>query len=104
MQSTDSLKPTEFWWPSPEAFDDLTVEDNEEGFTLDAPDNTECGEWLAYWNQTPEHIELFTEEFIKCLQNHIDTTLEQHGQTEELFDEQQRDSEQAENVGTGSQS
>ena len=95
MQSTDSLKPTEFWWPSPEAFDDLTVEDNEEGFTLDAPDNTECGEWLAYWNRTPEHIELFTEEFTKCLQNHIDTTLEQHGQTKEFTDGQQRDSEQA---------
>ena len=86
MQSTDSLKPTEFWWPSPEAFDDLTVEDNEEGFTLDAPDNTECGEWLAYWNQSSEHIELFTEELTKCLQNHIDTTLEQYGQTQEFTD------------------
>ena len=103
MQSTTSQKPTEFWWPSPEAFDDLTVEDNEEGFTLDAPDDTECGEWLAYWNQTPDHIECFTEEFTKVLTNHANTILEQHGQTEELFDEQQRDSKQAENVGTGSQ-
>ena len=31
---------TEFFWPSPEAFDDLTVEDAEEGFTLIAPDDT----------------------------------------------------------------
>ena len=77
MQSTDSLKLTEFWWPSPEAFDDLIVEDSEEGFTLDAPEYTECGDWLAYWNQSPDHIELFTEEFTKVLTNHIDTTLEQ---------------------------
>jgi hypothetical protein len=95
MQSTDSLKPTEFWWPSPEAFDDLTVEDAEEGFTLEAPDDTECGEWLAYWNQSSEHIELFTEEFTKCLQNHIDTTLEEHGQTQDISDGLHQDGEQA---------
>ena len=63
---------TEFFWPSPDAFEDLTVEDTEEGFTLTAPDETECGEWLAYWNQSPEHIELFTEEFIKTLTSHIE--------------------------------
>ena len=101
MQSTDSLKPTEFFWPSPEAFDDLTVEDAEEGFTLEAPDDTECGEWLAYWNQTPDHIECFTEAFNESLRNYLATI---DGQTEELTDGQQRDPEQAENVGTGSQS
>ena len=100
MQSTDSLKPTEFWWPSPEAFDDLTVEDAEEGFTLEAPDDTECGEWLAYWNQTPDHIELFTEAFTETLRNHLATI---DGQTQELTYGQQRDPEQAEDVGTGSQ-
>jgi hypothetical protein len=100
MQSTDSLKPTEFWWPSPEAFENLTVEDTEEGFALEAPDDTECGEWLAYWNQTPDHIECFTETFNETLRNYLATI---DGQTEELFDEQQRDSKQAENVGTGSQ-
>ena len=78
MQSTDSLKPTDFFWPSPEAFDDLIVEETEEGFTLTAPDDTECGEWLGYWNQTPEHLELFTEEFIKTLTSHIETI---NGQT-----------------------
>jgi hypothetical protein len=100
MQSTDSLKPTEFWWPNPGAFDDLTVEDTEEGFALEAPDDTECGEWLAYWNQTPDHIECFTEAFTENLRNYLATI---DGQTEELFDEQQRDPEQAKNVGTGSQ-
>ena len=54
MQSTGSLKPTEFWWPSPEAFENLTVEDADEGFTFDAPDDSECGEWLAFWSQSPE--------------------------------------------------
>jgi hypothetical protein len=91
---------TEFWWPSPEAFDDLTVEDAEEGFTLEAPDDTECGEWLAYWNQTPDHVECFTEAFTENLRNYLETI---DGQTEELTNGQQRDSEQAEDVGTGSQ-
>jgi hypothetical protein len=95
MQSTDYLKPTEFFWPSPEAFDDLTVEDAEEGFTLTAPDDSECGEWLAYWNQSPEHLELFTEEFTQALKNNLDSILGQDGQTENLTDGQQCNSEQA---------
>ena len=103
MQSTDSPKPTEFWWPSPEAFDDLTVEDTEEGFTLEAPDDTECGEWLAHWNQSPEHVELFTEEFTKCLQTHIDTTLEENGETQIVSNGLHEDGVEAENVSTGSQ-
>ena len=86
---------TEFFWPSPEAFDDLTVEDAGEGFTLIAPDDTECGEWLAHWNQSPEHIELFTEAFTEALTNNIDNILDQHGQTPELTDGQQCDPEQA---------
>ena len=94
MQSTDSLKPTEFWWPNPGAFDDLTVEDTEGGFTLEAPDDTECGEWLAHWNQSPEHIELFTEAFTQALKNNLDF-LEEHGQTEELPDRLHQDGEQA---------
>ena len=93
----------EFFWPSPDAFEDLTVEDTDEGFTLTAPDDTECGEWLAHWNQSPEHIELFTEAFTEALTNNIDNILEQHGQTQELTDGQQCDPEQAEYVGSGSQ-
>ena len=94
MQSTDSLKPTEFWWPNPGAFDDLTVEDTEGGFTLEAPDDTECGEWLAHWNQSPEHVECFTEAFTQALKNNLDF-LEEHGQTEELPDRLHQDGEQA---------
>ena len=94
---------TEFFWPSPEAFDDLTVEDADEGFTLIAPDETECGEWLAHWNQSPEHIELFTEAFTQALKNNLYNILEQDGQTQELTDGQQCDPEQAEDVSSGSQ-
>jgi hypothetical protein len=92
MQSTDSLKLTEFWWPSTEAFDDLTVEEAEEGFTLIAPDDTECGEWLAYWNQSPEHIECFTEAFTENLRNHLDSI---DGKTQDIPDGQHQDGEQA---------
>ena len=104
MPSTDSLKPTEFWWPSPEAFDDLTVEGTEEGFTLDAPDDTECGEWLAYWDQSSEHIKLFTEVVTKSLLNHVNTISEQHGQTEKLSDRLHEDGVKTEDVSAGSQS
>jgi hypothetical protein len=102
MQSTTSQKPTEFWWPSPEAFEDLKVEDTETGFTLEAPDNSECGDWLAYWNQTEEHHELFEKEFIKCLKNYIDTTLKEHGKTEGITDLDQENREQTEDDVTGS--
>ena len=99
MQLTNSLKPTDFWWPSPAAFDDLDVEEVEEGFTLSAPDDSECGEWLAFWNQSPEHLELFTKEFTKNLLNYLE---EINGQTERLPDGGQSDPKQAENVGAGS--
>ena len=104
MQSTDSLKPTEFWWPDPSAFDDLTVEDAEEGFTLTAPDDTECGEWLAYWNRSPEHLELFTEAFTQALKNNIDTTLEKHGQTQVVSNGLHEDGVKTEDVSAGPQS
>lgn len=102
MQSTDSQKPTEFWWPNPDAFEDLTVEDAEEGFTFDAPDDSECGEWLAFWNQSPEHLELFTEVVTKSLLNHANTILEQHGQTKEFTDGLHEDGVKTEDVSTGS--
>ena len=103
MQSTDSPKPTEFFWPSPEAFDDLTVEVTDEGFTLTAPDDTECGEWLAHWDQSPEHIELFTEEFTKVLKNYADFILEEHGQTQSISNGLHEDGEQTQDVCAGSQ-
>jgi len=80
-----------FWWPSLEALKDLTVEDAEEGFTLIAPDGTECAEWLAYWNQSPEHIELFTKEFINAIKNSLDSILEENGQTKKLTDRDYED-------------
>ena len=103
MQLTDSPKPTEFWWPDPSAFEDLTVEDAEQGFTLIAPDDTECGEWLAHWNQSPEHIELFTEAFTQALKNNIDTTLEKHGQTQSISNGVHENGEQTQDVCAGSQ-
>ena len=92
MQLTDSPKPTEFWWPSPEAFDDLTVEDAEEGFTLIAPDDTECGEWLAHWNQSPDHIECFTEAFTENLRSYLEFI---DGQTQSVSNRIHEDGEQA---------
>lgn len=90
MQSTTSQKHTDLrmWWPSPEAFDDLVVEDAEHGFDLSAPDATECGEWLSFWNQDEEHHTFFEQEFIQVLKNYAESILEHHGQTEAIADEQ----------------
>ena len=91
----------EFFWPSPEAFDDLTVEDTDEGFTLTAPDDSECGEWLAYWNQSSEHLELFTEAFTETLTSYLETI---NGKNEVLPDGSQSDPSKAQDVSAGSQS
>lgn len=63
----------QIWWPSPEALDDLTVEDSEEGFSLSAPDNTECAAWLAYYNQTEELREQFNREFLAAITDYVKT-------------------------------
>jgi hypothetical protein len=89
------------WWPSPEAFEDLTVEDAEHGFDLSAPDDTECGEWLAYWAQDEEHHKVFEEEFTAVIRDYANQILESNGKDEELPDGSQSDREQAEDVGTG---
>jgi hypothetical protein len=78
----------EFWWPTPSAFDDLVVEENEQGFTLSAPDDTECGEWLAHWNQSEEHQEIFNQAFTDVLMDHIKTLETENGKTEAISDEQ----------------
>jgi hypothetical protein len=80
--------PIEMWWPSPEAFEDLTVEDAKRGFDLLAPDDTECGEWLAYWNQDEAHRALFEKEFTSVLLNYANKVLEANGETQVQFDEQ----------------
>jgi hypothetical protein len=84
MQSTNSEKLTEFWWPRPEAFQDLTVEDTEEGFTLSAPDNTECAEWLTYWDQDEAHRKFFKDMFIQVLTDQANKTLETHGENQSI--------------------
>ena len=89
----------EFFWPSPDAFEDLTVEDTEEGFTLTAPDDSECGEWLDYWNQSPEHLELFTEALTKSLTSYIETI---DGKSK-ISDRVHSDSVQTQDVSTGPQ-
>lgn len=65
------METTEIWWPSPEALNDLVVEDSEEGFTLSAADGTECANWLGYYNQTKELQEQFTAAFTEALMNYI---------------------------------
>lgn len=67
------------WWPSPEALRDLTVEDAEGGFTLSAPDGTECAAWLGHYNQTDELREQFNRAFVACLAQHLER-LENGGQ------------------------
>jgi len=72
MQSTNSPKPTDFWWLSLEAFDDITVEDTEEGFSLSAPDESEAGKWLAHYNSTEELHAQFTQELTKSLMDQLE--------------------------------
>lgn len=88
---TEELR--EIWWPSPEAFDDLTVEDAEHGFTLSAPEGTECAAWLDYYNQTDELLEQFNRAFTACLKQHLER-LENGGQ-EQVPDGGEADREQA---------
>ena len=95
---------SEWWWPSPEAFNDLGVTDIEEGWQLSAPDDTELAEWLSYWSQSEEHHALFQANFLQALTDHAHFALddlEQHGKNEVLPDGSQSDREQAEDVGTG---
>jgi hypothetical protein len=95
MQSTNSEKLTEFWWPHSEAFQDLTVEDTEEGFTLSAPDDTECAEWLSYWDQDEAHRKFFEDTFIQVLTDQANKTLETHGENQSIPVGSPCDSEQA---------
>ena len=70
-----------FWWPSPDAFDDLVVEDTEEGLLLSAPDGTLCSDWLAFWSESPEREAIFSQEFQKVLLNHLKTLTEKDGES-----------------------
>ena len=100
MQSTNSLTPSDldWWWPSPESFDALTVTETDEGWELSAPDETELGIWLSYWSETKERHTLFQSMFVQALEKHAHTViddLENHGKNENLPDGRDPDSEQA---------
>ena len=97
--------PAEWWWPSPEAFKDLTVTDNETGWELSAPDDSELGEWLSFWGQSEEHHKLFQAVFLKALTDHANFViddLEKNGKNEGKPDEQGSDREQAKEERAGS--
>jgi len=78
----------EFWWPSSNALNDLVVEEAESGFTLSAPNDTECGEWLAHWNQSKEHQKIFNEAFTDVLGDYIKILETENGKTEAISNEQ----------------
>jgi hypothetical protein len=96
--------PTEIWWPHPSAFDDLTVEfeDTEEGGSvihLSAPDGSVCGDWLAYFQETPERQAAFEREFMRTLLEHAQRVT--NGETERLPDEQTGNHSGGEEDGAG---
>ena len=82
---------SEIWWPTPSALDDLQVEfeDTEDGGSLihlSAEDGTECAEWLAYFQETPERQATFERELLKSLLQHAQRVID--GQSEGLTDQQ----------------
>ena len=87
----DYANPTEIWWPHPSALDDLTVSftDNEDGSStchLDAPDGTECADWLSYFNETEERRAAFERAFMQSLLDQI--AMLENGKVQGLSDEQ----------------
>jgi len=106
MQSTTSPKLSEdsFWWPHPDAFNDLTVSDIDDGWQLSAPDDTELAAWINYWSQDEEHHALFQTVFVRALTEHanfvLDSLEEQHGKAE-ITDGRQCNPEQAEDELAG---
>ena len=89
------------WWPHPDSFQDLEVTENEEGWQLSAPDETELGAWLSYWSQDEEHHTFFEQEFIQTLLNHADFTLGKHGEDQILPDGDQSNREKAQVLSSG---
>jgi hypothetical protein len=83
------------WWPSPEAIKDLFIEDTEEGFTLSAPDDTECGAWLQYWGQTQEHEKIFERAFVEMLSSYLKQLENENGKDEEFPDRESKNRIQA---------
>ena len=93
-QSCPTYNQSEIWWPKPSALDDLQVEfeDTEDGGSLihlSAEDGTECAEWLAYFQETPERQATFERELLKSLLQHAQRVID--GQTEGLPNGEERD-------------
>jgi hypothetical protein len=97
MQSTTSPIPTEeFWWPHPDALNDLSVDWGEgtDSLSLEAPDDTQCGEWLDYWSATEERKDVFESAFLTALLNYIkekengESTLTDGQQTDQVDTEE----------------
>ena len=78
----------EMWWPHPDALQDLKVTDTETGWQLEAPDDSELGNWLGYWNQDEDHHTFFEAEFIAALLEHVKTLNTENGKAEAVSDEQ----------------
>ena len=86
------------WWPHPSALDDLSVTETKNGFELDAPVGTECGDWLDYFNETEERREVFQEAFIQMLKDYIQLL---DGQNQVQPDEQDQDRSGCQEDGSG---
>lgn len=92
--NSEKLTDLTMWWPSPEALNDLTITDIDNGWQLSAPDDTELASWLNYWDQDEEHQEFFNVEFVSALLSHLER-IETHGKNEDLPLGVQCDREQA---------
>lgn len=91
--------PTAIWWPHPSAFDDLTVEETENGFEFSAPEGTECADWLAYFSETPERRAVWEAEVLRSITELI--LQNKNGESKGLTDEQAADYSGGEKDGTG---
>jgi len=57
----------DIWWPSAQALDELIIEEIPEGFSLSAPDGTECSAWLGYYMESEERQEQFNKCFLEAI-------------------------------------
>ena len=91
----------QIWWPSPEAIDDLTIEETEEGFELQAPDGTECARWLSYYSRTEELHKTFEAAFVEVLKQHLENLENKNGCTDQVADGREDHRSPAEEDPTG---
>lgn len=80
----------QMWWPSPEAVDDLTVEETEKGFKLQAPDGTECACWLSYYSQTEELRKVFEAALVDMLWERLGNLGNENGCTDQIAGEREK--------------